>query len=116
MGPEETKTSDLSLRKVLREWETNDPLPPRFEERVWQRIAREEAEAPARLWKRWLNRLGRTFSRPGFAVGYVTALLLAGLAAGYWQAHVDRARTVEELGARYVQMVDPYLMPQAPGK
>ena len=111
MKTEETRTADLPLRRLLREWEVKDSLPARFPERVWQRIAREEAEAPGRRWARWLNRLGWAFSRPGFAVGYVAALLLAGLAAGSWQAHLDRARADQQLGARYVQMLDPYLMP-----
>jgi hypothetical protein len=46
------------------------------------------------------------------AASYVTVLLLTGLAAGYWQARVDNARTSEQLGARYVQMMDPYRAPR----
>jgi hypothetical protein len=39
-------------------------------------------------------------------------LLAVGLAAGYWQARLDNAQTAYQLGARYVQMMDPYRMPR----
>ena len=38
-------------------------------------------------------------------------LLLAGLAAGYWQARATNAHAEDTLSARYVQMVDPYQTP-----
>jgi hypothetical protein len=51
-------------------------------------------------------------ARPSLAVGYVTVLLAVGLTAGYWRARVDNAQTADQLGARYVQMMDPYRMPR----
>lgn len=87
-------------------------MPPRFREQVWQRIAREEAQGPANLWTGFLAWVGQTMARPSLAVGYVTVLLAVGLTAGYWRARVDNAQTSDQLGARYVQMMDPYRMPR----
>ena len=42
------------------------------------------------------------------AVSYLVLLLFTGLLAGYWQARVVQTHTLEELGSRYVQMMDPY--------
>lgn len=103
--------SNPALDKVLREWQIRDTLPPRFREQVWQRIAREEAEAPGSFWSLLLGRLGGALSRPSLAVSYVAVLVLSGLLAGYWHARSDNARTAEALGARYVQMVDAYQAP-----
>jgi hypothetical protein len=47
-------------------------------------------------------------ARPSMAVGYVALLLFTGLLAGYWQARAEQSHTLEDLGARYVQMMDPY--------
>ena len=103
--------SDPALDTLLREWRVSDTLPPRFQEQVWQRIAREEAEAPGSVWALLLGRLGGALRRPSLAVSYVAVLVVSGLLAGYWQARSDNARTAEALGARYVQMVDAYQAP-----
>ena len=42
------------------------------------------------------------------AVSYLVLLLFTGLLAGYWQARVEQTHTLEQLGSRYVQMMDPY--------
>ena len=49
--------------------------------------------------------------RPAVAVAYATVLLIAGVAAGYWQARNQTAHLDDELGTRYVQSVDPYQKP-----
>ena len=103
-------TADKALQQTLRAWKVNEPLPPRFREHVWQRIAREEAHAPAGLWTNISAWLASAMARPSLAVSYVTLLLLAGLVAGYWQARVDTARASETFGVRYVQMIDPYII------
>ena len=56
------------------------PLAPRFDEQVWQRIARAE-ETAATPWILFRNWMAEAFARPAMAVGYVTVLLLAGLIA-----------------------------------
>ncbi len=107
--------NDAALSSILRDWCVNTTLPPRFQERVWQRLARGESRPAATPWSRlggmtaWVN---AALSQPALAVGYVTILLLAGLAAGYWQARVADARTSAALGSRYVQMMDPFQAPQ----
>jgi hypothetical protein len=108
MKPENSTENEGALRSVLRQWEIKEPLPPRFREQVWQRIARREAQAPQAPWTQLANWIGGLMARPSLAVSYVTLLLLAGLFAGYWHARVDTARTSQELGNRYVQMLNPY--------
>jgi hypothetical protein len=112
MRLENSTNPDESLHRVLREWELNETLPPRFEERVWHRIARKEAAAPASWWVQLVNRIGQAMARPSLAVSYVTVLLAAGLAAGYWHAQIDNARASQELGSRYVRMIDSYELPR----
>jgi hypothetical protein len=111
MKSEPSNENDPALRKVLREWEVKDTLPPRFREQVWQRIARREASSSESAWVLISNWFGGLFARPSLAVGYVTVLLAAGLLAGYLHARADTTRVSEELGARYVQMLDPYQGP-----
>lgn len=112
MKPDNSNSDDGRLRTILGAWEVKQPLPPRFPERVWQRIAREEAHEPASPWSEWLAWVTQAMARPQLAVAYVTVLLVSGLAAGYWHARVDNAQAAEQLGARYVQMMDPYRMPR----
>ena len=99
---------ERELGKVLRDWEVREPLPPRFGERVWQRIAREEAQGVPNIWRLLADWLNGVMSRPSRAVSYLTVLLLAGVLAGYWHARQDNTRALENLGARYVQMMEPF--------
>ncbi len=106
MNQEIPGPDDDTLNRVLWEWKVETSLPPRFHEQVWRRIEHgEERESMgALLWRR----VSSAFARPRLAVSYVTVLLAAGLAAGYWQARVTHARTEVSMGTRYVQMMDPY--------
>ena len=112
MKPENSNNEQARLHNVLEVWDVKEPLPPRFQERVWQRIARQEAPEPGRLWSGLFAWLSVSMARPSFAGAYLAVLLIAGLAAGYWQARVDNAQTAERLGERYVRMMDPYRMPR----
>ena len=105
---EQSAGANPALDKVLGEWQVRAALPPRFQERVWQRIAREEAQAPLGLWSQLCQRLGAALLRPPLAVSYVALLLAVGLLAGYWQARVDNARAAQQLQSRYVRMVASY--------
>lgn len=103
------------LRKALREWRVTAPLPPRFQERVWQKIQQTgasgtPAETPT-VWALFQAWLEAALPRPAVATAYLGVLLLAGVAAGRWQARQTTARLESELGARYVQSVDPYQRP-----
>ncbi len=108
MKPENPSESDPLLHQALGEWQMRETLPPRFGEKVWQRIAREEAEPPQTQWADLLNHIQVALLRPSLAVSYVALLLLAGLLAGYWQAQADNARVSHQLGAGYVQMMTSY--------
>jgi hypothetical protein len=108
MTPQNQSNSDGLLQSALHEWRLKDPLPPHFREQVWRRIELAEAQAPEELWSRFATWFGQALARPRMAAGYVTVLLLAGLLAGYWQARVEKTRTIESLSSRYVKMIDPY--------
>ncbi len=111
MKSENQSEPDRLLHQTLGEWRVEEPLPPRFREQVWQRIAREEAQAPQTLWAQLAGRIGAAMMRPSLAISYVAILLAAGLLAGYWQARLDNQRVSQELGARYVEMIAPYQTP-----
>jgi hypothetical protein len=99
-------SEDETLRKVLGQWQVAQPLPPRFQERVWSRI--EQAAATPTAWQFWQRWLEGAFASRTAATAYVTALLLAGVAAGYvnGQAHQQRWKTQQ--AAQYVHDLDPY--------
>ena len=112
MGTEHSNQTDPLLRKTLRAWEVKEGLPPRFNEQVWQRIAREETRQPEGWWSLLSSRLGQVMARPVLATSYLAVLLAAGLLTGYWQGRVANAHASEQLSARYVQVLDPYQMPR----
>ncbi len=103
---------DPLLNKALNEWQVREPLPPRFAERVWQRVARAEAERQWPWWLNWVSWVNLALARPAMAGAYVAMLLMAGLLAGYWHAQVDNRHAFRQLETRYVQMLDPYQMPR----
>ena len=97
-----------ALSKALQEWKVTTPLPPRFQEQVWQRIAHAEGHAQPPLWSQFLGWLETALPRRAVAASYVTILLLAGLTAGFWESRHAAAEMDDALGRRYVQMVDPF--------
>ena len=103
---------DGALRKVLKEWRVEAPLPPRFQEQVWQRIERvQSTSAPgvAGMFSRWV---AMTTLRRGLAVAYLAGLLAIGITAGWVNARHESARVKNELGQRYVRLLDPYQAPR----
>ena len=96
------------LSKILRDWKVSAPLPPRFQEQVWHRIARSEAESSLPFWSGFLNWLEMALPRRAVAASYLSVLLFAGVATGYWHGQEKAAYVQNELGSRYVQSVDPY--------
>ena len=98
---------DGPLHRVLQQWRVTDSLPPRFQERVWQRIKHDERHKSSPSWV-LLHRILDDLKRPVLATSYIAFLVLVGVSAGYWHARVDSERASHELGARYVQMMDPY--------
>jgi hypothetical protein len=100
--------NDEHLRALLREWVVDAPLPPRFQEQVWQRIQRADARPKTALWPALLRLADVLLPRPKLAFAYAAVLLAVGVAAGSWTAQIQSSRLDTALGLRYVQSVDPY--------
>lgn len=99
---------DEPLREVLSQWTVDIPLPPRFQEQVWHRIAQADTQAQPSFWnglRRWLE---SGVPRPQVAYSYVSILLILGVLAGSWAAQSKTSQLDAALSARYVQSVDPY--------
>ncbi len=110
MNPNPEAKGDERLREVLGQWTVETPLPPRFQEQVWRRIAQAEAKSPTTiaLWA-WLRHLlERSLARPKFAYSCAALMLILGGVGGSWAAHQEANRLDTTLGSRYVQSVDPY--------
>lgn len=106
---------DADMDQILKQWSVDAPLPPRFQEQVWKRIASAEArpEAAIGFWS-LVRRVVE--ARPNFAYAYVAVLLLLGVASGAWAAQHQANRLNADLGSRYVQSVDPYHHDRAIGE
>lgn len=96
------------LSKALQEWVVDPPLPPRFQEQVWNRIARAEAKAKVTFWSGLIGLVKATLDRPKVAYSYAAVLLAFGVAAGSWTAQVKSSRWETDLGQRYLQSINPY--------
>ena len=103
---------DEPLRKLLREWRTDAALPPRFQEGVWHLIDQGPQAAHTSLRAIIVHWTGSLLPRPALAVSYVVVLLAIGVTAGWAQARHDTARVKDEIGQRYVWVLDPYLAPR----
>jgi len=105
--------SDDALSKALKHWRVENPLPPGFQQSVWQKIDRQ-ASAPAHtvleLIRSWMTGV---ISRPRMAGTYLAALLVIGSAVGWTQGQRDSLRAQNELAERYVRSLDPYLAPRS---
>ena len=100
------ENNDIRLRQLLREWPSNQPLPPRFEEQVWRRI--ETAEQPARHGFPLFTRLSAWLSRPGIVTACAALFLLIGLGTGYLLATHDTDRWETQLSHHYALSLTPY--------
>lgn len=112
MKPNQEPENDERLRAVLHEWKVDVSLPPRFQEQVWRRISRTEAQVGPSLRQIFARWVETTFSRPALAVSYVTVLLFAGLTTGYVRAQDKSAQAQSQWRTLYVQSVDPYQAPR----
>jgi len=110
MKPESGNTDPL--RKMLKEWRSDAPLPPHFQEQVWQRIERAQTTAVPSVWAVVAHWVGTVLPRPALAASYVAVLLTIGVTAGWAQARQETGRVKAELGQRYVRVLDPYLAPR----
>jgi|SRR5678816_4159033 hypothetical protein len=108
MKPIQTPDNDEHLRAVLRGWVVDTPLPPRFQDQVWQRITRTEIRLQPGFWGSLIRLVEVALPRPKIALSYVATLLVLGVAAGSMTAQVRSSHVNADLGARYVQSLDPY--------
>jgi hypothetical protein len=105
MNPNLNAESDPGLEAVLRRWVVDTPLPPRFKELVWHRVAHIEAPPEAGLLASLLEVV---LPRPKVAWSYLAALLAIGMATGSITAQIKASHLDADLSARYVQKLDPY--------
>ncbi len=109
MNRNDNMDRDERLSTVLQTWKVNEPLPPRFAQDVWRRIA-HTAPSNAGIMS-WLAPLIRWWDlavrRPVFAVAYLGLFLAAGLSVGFWQAQEYAHSTERTWQTTYVQSVTP---------
>lgn len=110
MNSKQDPETDRAVDQLLKQWVVKAPLPPRFQEQVWQRIGRAEAgpEVSPTFWRLLRSLLETGLSRPRFAYSYVAILVVLGLVSGAWAAQREATRINATLGSRYIQSVDPY--------
>jgi len=112
MRTNEPDKHDKALRNLLREWHTEAPLPPRFQEAVWRRIERAQVPATPSVWDVIAQWVGAMLPRPALAASYVAILLAIGATAGWAQGRQETVRVKGELGERYIHVLDPYQAPR----
>ncbi len=96
----------LEMKGVLSQWSVTTPLPRNFKANVWQQIAARQSRSS--FWRVAIAWLDGKLARPAPALAYLAMLLVAGLVAGEWKAHVETSQMEKALLTRYVQSVDPY--------
>ena len=99
------------VRKLLRDWKVTTRLPPGFQEGVWRRIERAQAAQPSvpSAWALIAHWIGTALPRPALATSYVAVLVAIGVTLGWAQARQETARLKDELGQRYVRVLNPFL-------
>src|SRR5690349_15197573 len=102
MNANQNPQEDRELSQVLKQWVVDAPLPPRFQEQVWQRIARAERkpEATIGFWALIRQIVEMNLPRPKFAYSYVAILVLLGVVSGAWAAQRESNRLHADLGSR----------------
>jgi len=98
---------DKALNEALSRWKVDSPLPPRFRERVWGRIAESEASRTTPFGSLCAS-LVSMFGRRSFAVSCIAILVMMGLLVGLWHGHSQQRQVQALLAGRYVQTVASY--------
>jgi len=112
MNANDPENHDEALRGLLKEWRVETPLPPRFQGEVWRRIECAQAPAVPSIWAVMAHWIRTALARPALAVAYIAVFLVIGATAGWTQAHRATMRVREELGQRYVRVLDPSQAPR----
>lgn len=110
MKTEDGNCESDRLDELLGSWKVEAPLPPRFQEQVWRRIARAE-EKPAWLVSAWVLRLvelgANLLRKPVGATTYFSVLLALGVLAGVWRSGQYADQTEAAWRTAYLQAVTP---------
>ncbi len=103
MNTHNSNPDDAKLSSLLRTARVAPPLPPRFQDNVWRRIADNEPAKSADSAS-WFDTLTASLLRPRLAFAALAALLLAGALLG----GRDGSRlALREAQARYLAAVAP---------
>ena len=97
-----------ALSKLLKEWRTEAPLPPRFQEGVWRQIERSQTLPASSTWNVFTHWIGTMLPRPALAASYLAILIVGGATVGWTHANQESTKVKGELHERYLQTVDPY--------
>jgi hypothetical protein len=115
MKPNHESETERSLEKALAMWKVDAPVPPRFQEMVWQRIGKAESTASPDLWLSLRRLVEIALPQPKVACSYLAALAVLGVTAGSWAAQRQNDKLDALLGSRYLQQINPYQSP-LPGR
>lgn len=100
MNPEHEQRLD----SLLKDWQLQVDLPPRFESEVWHRIAVAQ-ERRSDFWS--LARLFRITCQPKLAFALVAAAIFLGTGLANWQAQRNYQHDMATAKSRYIHSVDP---------
>jgi hypothetical protein len=101
MNPEH----DRRLGSLLKNWQPQIDLPPRFESEVWHRIALAQ-EKRFSFWS--LDWLFRITCQPRLAFAIVASAVLLGTGLANWEAQRSYQHDMAASKSRYIQSVDPF--------
>jgi len=95
------------LDDLLERWQAESPPAPMAPE-VWRRIAAaESAPATVNAPAGWLARLETVFTRPSFAVVFVTACVFLGLFLAEARLARLQAERNAQVARQYLELIDP---------
>jgi hypothetical protein len=101
MSPEH----DQQLKTLLREWQPETDLPPRFESEVWHRIALNEEKRSSWLNFDWLFQVT---CQPRLAFAIVAIAVVLGTGLANWEAVRSYHHEMANSKSRYIHSVDPF--------
>src|SRR6266567_2177028 len=96
--------NDPGLSALLRESRPAPPLPPRFQQEVWQRIERVQAAEATASPQNWFDSVLRRLLMPRFALAGAIALMVLSGFAGVLHGSVAAKDAARE---RYLASVAP---------
>src|ERR1700682_1589111 len=94
---------DQRLDSLLRDWQPQVDLPPRFESEVWRRIALAQEKPASWLNFDWLFRIA---NQPKLAFASVVLAVFLGTGLAAWQARQNYHQEIAASKVRYIHSVD----------